>query len=463
MMTWIITATIGLLALTGLASAIYVTYRILRIAEWGTACKAKLLCTAVFLSGREPSSVLRVDLAGFQFRIFRDRINRVSRSVDTTFLGLVKSRAIYRDGLGSTLPVSIPERELRSQEIEISSTVSPLPDEQWQHWTREEASAIGVNYQQVEKWLDNDIRLQHFHKDNRTRALVVIYDGKILCERYGPGFTEDTRLGGFSASKSMVNALVGVLVEEGRLSVDEPAPVPEWQRAGDPRSAITLDHLLRMCSGLEWSEVGAIHKDDVAPMEFGAADTAAYAANKPLEFEPGTRWKYSSGSTQIIMRIIRNTLDLPLPEYFAFPRKALFERIGMRSAILEPDASGTLAGCSHMYATGRDWARFGLLYACDGVWKGRRILPEGWVDYTKKPTPCSELGSYGAHFWTNGGNDSGRTLPKLPPDTFAAHGRFHQTVIVVPSRKVVVARLGHTTSIRWDLDGFTAAILKALP
>jgi hypothetical protein len=190
-------------------------------------------------------------------------------------------------------------------------------------------------------------------------------------------------------TKSVTNALVGILVGQGKLSVDEPAPVPEWSGPDDPRGAITLDQMLRMSSGLEFGEIYEDPRSDVCLMLFSVRDAAAYAADKPLETGPGGKWYYSSGTTNIISRIVRDSVGGTQADYFAFPRRALFDRIGMRSAIIEPDPSGTFVGSSYMYATARDWARFGLLYLQDGVWEGERILPEG--QQRDRIAKCTEL------------------------------------------------------------------------
>jgi CubicO group peptidase (beta-lactamase class C family) len=255
--------------------------------------------------------------------------------------------------------------------------------------------------------------------------------------------------------------------------VDEPAPVPEWSRPGDPRGAITLDNMLRMSSGLEFGEVYEDPLSDVCIMLFSVRDAAAYAADKPLETEPGNKWYYSSGTTNVISRIVRDAIGGTQADYFAFPRNALFDRIGMRSAVIEPDPSGTFVGSSYMYATARDWARFGLLYLQDGVWDGERILPEGWVDYSRKPTPGSPGGVYGAHFWLNptrtpdestGSARVGLSAPRLPADLYQCLGHEGQSVTIIPSRKTVVVRLGLSQAPgAWDLDSFIANVLEALP
>jgi CubicO group peptidase (beta-lactamase class C family) len=283
-------------------------------------------------------------------------------------------------------------------------------------------------------------------RNRRTRAVVVVYDGMLIAEGYAEedGFHQDTRQVGWSMTKSVTNALVGILVGQGELNLYEPAPVPEWSSPGDPRSAITLDDLLRMTSGLNFFE-----EVEVLLMIYGSDDSGGYAANKRMLADSGTRWAYSSGTSNIIARAMKAEFDR-LEDYFAFPRRALFDRLGMRSAIIEPDGSGTLVGSSYMWATPRDWARFGLLYLNDGIWEGERILPEGWIEYTTTPTAPSD-GKYGAHFWVNAANSP---YPNLPADLYECRGWLGQKVTIIPSKKLVVVRLGFNPNINYGSNGY---------
>lgn len=298
-----------------------------------------------------------------------------------------------------------------------------------------------------------------------TRAAVIVHDGRIVAERYGDGFDRHTPLLGWSMTKSVTSALVGILVRQGKLERDAPAPVPEWAGQDDPRQEITLDMLLRMSSGLAFDEDYGNPFGDALPMLFLSDDFGSYAARQPLAAPPDTLWSYSSGTTNLIARIIRQTVGGSDADYFNFPHTALFNRIGMRSAVMEPDPSGTFVGSSYMYATARDWARFGLLYLQDGVWNGTRILPEGWVAYSTTPTPEADKGRYGAHWWLNAGKpprSENRPMPGLPADLYYASGHEGQFVVVVPSHQAVIVRLGLTTEGQFDLEGFVGPVLDAL-
>ena len=264
-------------------------------------------------------------------------------------------------------------------------------------------------------------------------------------------------------TKSVNNALVGILVKQGKLATDRPLAAPEWRRPGDPRAAIRLDDLMRMSSGLKFDENYSGAASDVAKDLFLAEDAGAYAASLPLEKPIGTHWAYSSGTTNIISRAVRLAIGND-PAYRLFPRRALFEPLGMQTAVLEPDPSGTFVGSSYMYASARDWARFGLLYLHDGVWNGKRILPEGWVKYSTTRSPADPSGAYGAQVWINAGDSSGkRPHPNLPADAFFFLGHDQQNVVIIPSRDLVVVRLGYTPGRDWDLDAFVVHVLDALP
>jgi len=296
----------------------------------------------------------------------------------------------------------------------------------------------------------------------RTQALVVVHNGRIVAERYAAGLEPATPLIGWSITKSVTNALIGILVKEGRLSLLSPVAVQAWQGQDDARASITLDDLLRMSSGLRFDEDMSNPRADVMQMLLAVGDTAAYAAGKDLTNMPGTVWRYSSGASSILSGVMRHTLREDT-DYLTFPRRALFDRIGMASAILETDATGTFVGSSYMYASARDWARFGLLYLKDGVCSGERILPEDWVKYTTTPAPADPKKSYGAHFWLQIPEEYRRSNGRLPADAYHAVGHEGQFVTIVPSREVVIVRLGHTRYPNiWDQSAFVLEVLAAL-
>jgi len=440
-----------------------------QLAPIGIGYKAKILCSGIFVSHREPQSLLSEDLSyPPELGITNAKINYEDQSVTASVYGLMKRQAVYREGLGCTLLSGLTKDEVLSQPSAVPLLLSENPESvPWPTGDKIIPSEIppNVDRQLIRQALDRAFSEPDPQRLRRTRAVVIVYDGYLVAERYSPGISKDTPLIGWSMTKSVTSALVGILVGQGKLSIEEPAPVPEWKEPDDPRRAITLDHLLRMSSGLKFVEEYEDNPaSDVNIMLFLRPDAAAYAASMPVEVSPDEKWSYSSGTTNIISRIIRHTVGNQT-DYVAFPRKALFNRIGMRSAIMEMDASGTYVGSSFMYATARDWARFGLLYLQDGIWQGERILPEGWVKYSTTPTPRAPKGRYGAHFWLNRGdseNPEDRPFPQLPTDLFLAWGFQEQQTVILPSHKLVVVRLGMTHQGLWGLESFVTDVLKAI-
>ena len=302
-----------------------------------------------------------------------------------------------------------------------------------------------------------------------ARAVVVLHRGRVIAERYAPGLSPETRVEGWSATKTVTNALLGILVQQGRLVMDAPAPVPEWRGADDPRRGITPAQLLRMTSGLEFGGSLDVGLGDVVnpptQMLYDGVDMGAAAAAAPAIAAPGTRFRYSNGDTQILSRIIRDLAGGDEAAALGFARSELFGPLGMRSAVLESDIAGSPVGSSGMWATPRDWARLGLLFARDGVVGGRRLLPSGWVEASVRPTPGSEAIGYGAGVWTNRGGTAGgrlRIAAGMPEEAFLARGAFGQYVVVVPSRDLVVARFGHSHDPRNRMEQVAAIVAAAM-
>jgi len=267
-----------------------------------------------------------------------------------------------------------------------------------------------------------------------TLAWVIVHRGQLAFERYAPGRGPEDTFISWSMAKSITHALVGILVGEGRLDPAAPAPVPAWSGPGDPRREITLEHLLRQVDGLDFVEVYEDgRRSDVIDMLFkrGKDDVAAFAEARPLAHPPGTVWNYSSGTSNIVSAIVGRTVGGGPAGMDAFMRTALFDPVGMTSASGRFDAAGTFIGSSYVFATARDFARFGLLYLNGGVVDNRRILPRAWVDHARTPTPASN-GEYGAHWW----------LALHDRSIFTATGFNGQYIVVAPERELVLVRLG---------------------
>ncbi len=273
----------------------------------------------------------------------------------------------------------------------------------------------------------------------QTHALVIIQGGRLVLERYAAGFGAEQTYPSWSKAKSITQALAGIAVGDGKLDIMARADVPEWAAPGDPRGRITPDLMLRMSSGLAFVEdYQPEHPSDVIAMLFGEGkdDVAHYAAAKSLAHEPGGFWSYSSGTTNIVSRCLARALDAFGADFEAFMRNRLFEPLGMTSATPKFDAAGVFIGSSYCFCTARDFARFGLLHLRDGVWEGRRLLPQGWVDYARTQTWAqpNDDGPYGAHWWLGVGG----------PGSFSAIGFDGQYTVVVPDLDMVVVRHGAT-------------------
>ena len=352
----------------------------------GTGFVAKYLCSSTFISQRNPEIVFQEDVAPINpISLAVDwQVNREQKSVSADSFGFFTATAIYRVGCGCSLIIGTTEEKMRQQTFYKLTSDDNRPvrrnDLPWPEGSQGpvDPASQGIDPTKLQNALDAAFAEPGSNKLKKTRAIIVVYDGRLVAERYAPGFHKDMPLLGWSMSKSVTNALVGIQVKNRWLDIKAPASVSEWQNEGNPRREITLDQLLRMSAGLVFEE-SYLPPDDTTRMLYESYDFAAYAADKPLAANPDAQWNYSSGAANIIARIVRQTAEKNYAEYYTFIRKKLFDKIGMYSAIMEPDSSGTFVGSSYTFATARDWARFGLLYLQDGVWQGERILPRGWV------------------------------------------------------------------------------------
>jgi len=327
----------------------------------------------------------------------------------------------------------------------------------------------GIDIARLDAALDAAFEPRGWNGLPDTRALLVVHHGAIIAERYAQGFGPDSRMQSWSMAKTVTQALVGILVGQKRLDLHAPAPVPAWQAKDDPRGAITLDQLLHMTSGLDNADGGTEVDSFASRLLFGpgSLDVFAYASNVPSINTPDTHWAYSTGTSMIVAGIVGRTVGGGPPEMIAFMHRELFDPIGMRTAVPEFDAAGTFLGGAWVWATARDWARIGYLYLRDGVWDGRRVLPEGWVDYSRTPAPAPNNGVYGAHLWLNLEPKPKQfaPLPGGPHSAFCLSGNGGQMVVVVPTRDLVVVRLGVTQTMTFPAvaEALAAVVATVAP
>lgn len=430
-------------AATLIATAAFLAFRPDRALRVVTSLTSHTLCSAVFVSGLDPNQVYAETIepiAGIRLISWavRYRVDSAHRQVRTTLAGGFESRALYRDGLGCLV-------------LHGDRAADPIPSR-----NTGEARAPSVHEipgPEPVTLTDDKFRavFDRAFANPGLKAVVVMREGKVVAERYAPGYGSGTPVLGWSVTKSVINALVGILVRQGRLSVEQLAPVPEWSDASDPRHSITIDQLMRMTSGLAIDETKTGF-NPVSRMLFLERDMAGFAARAPLRAVPGTQWNYTSGNTLILSRIIRDAVGGDGTNVLEFARRELFEPLGMTTVTLELDATGTPVGSTYMFATARDWARFGTLYLNDGVVGGRRILPQGWVRYSTSPTLDS---GYAAGFWLK--RDRG-----MPADSFYASGHLGQEIAVIPSERLVVARFSVIHGELEVLDHLVADVIAAL-
>jgi CubicO group peptidase (beta-lactamase class C family) len=441
------------------------------LAEIAAAYAAKVTASAVFVSGRTVASVLEQELAPDRpietliKPLLEIEVDTDARAV-TCRLGPAVATAVATRNLGCTLlQPGVTTAQLRARGAPGLADLRPDPATvDWPLGDRLPPAPAGdpVDHEALAAALDAAFAEPAKGPRVRTRAVVVVHRGRLVAERYADGFTAQMALPGWSMTKTITNALVGIRVRQGKLDLDAPLPVPEWQVERDPRAAIRLPHLLTMSSGLSWNEDYDDPTSDALRMLLRSADHAAEFARQPLRAEPGADFAYASGSTNLVCRVLRSTFDSDL-EYWAFPRHELFEPLAMRSAVLETDPSGTFVGSSYGFATARDWARFGMLYAQDGEFGGARVLPAGWIARSAVPHPDSR-GRCGMHVWLNadpdGDGPAQRPWPDLP-DLLRMDGHEGQYVTVFPADQLVVVRLGCTKNGRFDLGGLLRGVRAA--
>jgi CubicO group peptidase (beta-lactamase class C family) len=452
---------IVILATTAVTGALlYTAARARDVPKVATGFVANILCSETLVSGLDPEKTFvettdAMPGASLLTWAMDFRVDRARKDVAVTLFGLGRSRAVYRNGVGCYLDhggaaadIVVPPAD--HEPALLPDIAGPAP--------------IVPADPQLAAALDRAFAEPAQPPFRHTRAVVVMKDGRIIAERYADGFGIDTPLLGFSATKSVTSALVGILVRQGKLALDKPAPVAAWRDPNDPRHAITIDQLLRHTAGLGLgsslqASLGAAF-EPVNRMKFMEGDMATYAESIALATPPGTAWSYHDGNYLILSQLIRNAVGSRPSDYLRFARDELFAPLGMRHVTVEFDASGTPEGSSQMLASARDWARLGQLYLNDGVAGGKRILPEGWVKYSAAATPDAFVG-YGAGFWTNLGDSRGanyRLSEGWQRDAFFAKGSIGQYVINIPSQHLVIARFGRTANFPLDADGVSQLV-----
>ncbi|NVN10933.1 serine hydrolase domain-containing protein [Nguyenibacter vanlangensis] len=443
---------------TALASAALWTRpdRALRILTGGMAHD---ICSETFVSLVDPRETIaeRRTPGGLMGRIdkaMRYDVDHAHQTVRASILGAFSSRAIYRPGIGCTLVY--PGESLAP--VRLPGVLTDHP---------EESAPVETAIPALHAALDASFAASAQPARHPVKAVVIMHDGRIIAERYAPGYGVDTPVFSFSVAKSVMNALVGILVRDGAISVADTAPIPAWHGPDDPRHAITIENLMRMDSGLNLDEAAGwtdLLRPRIQNM-FAIPDPFPGDIQAGLVSAPGTRWAYSSATTHILARIVRDAAGGSGASVQDFAFRELFLPVGMRHATLEMDATGTPIGASGVLASARDWARFGTLYLNDGIVDGKRILPAGWARFSATPTLNA---NYGAGWWTNRHAPAAAPpvgmpiMAGVPDDTYYAMGKMGQFIAIVPSRRLVVVWLSRSDAPFFGIRNFGRLVASAV-
>jgi len=422
------------LAIFGLTYFVYNTSLKLPVV---TSYAAKDVCSGLFVANRSLESLINNDINYSFMSKTSIEVNEDEKSVTARIFGLFPRKAIYRGALGCCVTDGYNENELKKQTFN-KPTIENIPLD----------TAISSFRNEIDFELLNTALDSVFEHEERTRGVVVLYKNKLIAERYGEGFNQSTPLLGWSMNKSIINAMVGIMKQQNRLDLSDKNLFKEWEM--DERKNISLNDLMHMSSGLEWNE-GYGDLSDVTKMLYKTGSASDYAIAKQFSVKPDSIWLYSSGTSNIISKYIREKINND-KEYHNYPYLELFKKIGASTFCYETDAEGTFVGSSFGYACTRDWAKFGLLYLNDGIANGERILPEGWVKYSYTPAKASN-GQYGAQFWLN---------PDSEIDEFMCIGHHGQMVAIIPSQDLVIVRLGLSIDKHFNTNKFIQNVVNSI-
>lgn len=420
--------------------------------------RALFTCSAHFFAGRSLEQIREIELVdttefGFPDPVIDTRRQLVTaRSNDGH-----RMTAVYRDSMGCTvLPPNMSVADAAElpyvaypEAPDVSGLAFPAGDD-----VELTADGVAAGYAALDPVLDRAFDAKTYGEGSVTVAVIVLHEGRLVAERYRPGFGPHSGYRTWSTAKSISAAVLGVAAQQGLVNLNSPAAIPEWDYPGDPRQAITWKHLLWMSSGLQSGG------NNTYAVYFGGQDAVSAITGTAPDHPPGEEWKYANNDTLLFLRGLRHVLDNDL-RYLRFPYDELLHKLGMYHTRMEVDHEGNFIGSSQVYTTARDLARFGLFLAQDGTWNGERLVPEGWVEFSRTPAPTrppvdGERG-YGAQFWLLD------RLPGVPENTFTSAGNKGQFVTVVPGHDLVIVRTGvNPNGVRFDQAALTADTVRAI-
>ncbi|PHI18360.1 hypothetical protein CEQ90_18465 [Lewinellaceae bacterium SD302] len=416
----------------------------------GAGYAAKMVCSCVYVQNN-PQSVAEIQAEKLNFSVLgssKVAVYEDTRSVTASFFGLAKREARFVPGRGCILindtDTPLPA-EYQKPAVQISHTRSDFllkPDT---------ATLLGINTSQLKEALDYGMQRV---PGGGASAIVILRNGKVLAERYDDYYGPQTPILGWSMTKSITGALVGMRVADGAIEPEERPVFTRWANEEDLRRQIPLLNLLQMNSGLKWEEAyGGV--TDATIMLHDQPDMAAYAKKKPVAVPPATNWVYSSGTSNLLMDKVRGSFDDDT-DFLNYLYDSLFHAIGANSFLIETDQSGLPVGSSYGWATARDWAKMGQLFLNEGKWRGKEIIPAQWIKKMREPAAGSG-GIYGGQIWLKGPD-----TPSLPDDAYAFRGFQGQRVFILPSQQIVIVRLGHNDDKVVNFDRLIEGVLNAI-
>lgn len=435
-----------LLILLLITIAVYMNYPKLNMIS-GYA--SKYMASSVLIGKRSPASVVSSDLSFPLIELATTNFNKRTRKATANVYGLMERKTIDRQGLGTVLVneeyVAI-EKYLQPRR-DNTQIAAPYP---YGHLAPKDTIFPEVDYNKLLKAMASAFENSEVQK---TRTLLVLYKGHLLSEKYIDGFSKDSPILGWSMTKSVLATCFGILEQKGKLEIDTPAPIAEWKK--DSRKEISINHLLRMQSGLAWDE-DYTTISDATKMLFLDADMTKNQKEKNAVAKPTEIWNYSSGTSNLLSGILRSQFKTH-QEYLDFPYTSFIDKIGAHSTLLEADLSGNYVGSSYGWASTRDWARMGQLYLDKGYWNGEQLFNENWITYITTPTRNSN-GRYGAHFWLN----TGGFYKDVPKDLYSMNGFQGQYVFIIPSKDLVVVRTGLAEHPTFDANLFLKNLIETI-
>ena len=388
---------------------------------------AKNTASSVFLGERSLSFTDTTDNNFSPVNLATNAIDKEKKTANSSVFGLLTRKSIIREGLGSVLTLDKKDEKSNYKTPKRRKTVNDTIPYPYGNGSHKDSVFESIDYKKLNETVNSIFGIR------KTRAVLVLYKDQIIAEKYSEGFTKNSRILGWSMTKSIMSTVFGILEHQQKINIQDKAPVESWQN--DARKEITIHNLLQMNSGLEWDE-NYDEISDATKMLFLERDMTKVQEEKPLIGKPNETWNYSSGTSNLLSGILRDQFNNH-QSYLDFWYTNLIDKIGMNSMILESDLAGNYVASSYAWATTRDWGKFGLLYLHNGAWNGEELFTKEWVDYVTTPTPTSN-GSYGAQFWLN----TEKQLKDVSQNMYFADGYQGQRVYILPDEDLVIVRFG---------------------